>query len=71
MAKFFYTYHYPYRWSSGPTLVSFDSEKHEWIASLERAKELAIQHRVVSMSEDRCDTTYGQMFEINDESEKQ
>ncbi len=69
MPRFFYTYHYPYRWSSGPTISTYDLETHDWIASLERAKELAIQHRVVSMGENRCDTTYGEMFEINDELE--
>lgn len=69
MAKFFYTYYYPHRWTSGPVVVSYDLEKNQNIDSLERARELAIQKQVKSYGDDRCVTAYGQMFDIDDELE--
>lgn len=66
--KFFYTTHYPHRWSSGPSF-------HTWgptgrIASLGEAKALAEEKRVASLGDDRCLTTYGVYYETEDESFK-
>lgn len=56
--RFFYTKHYPHRWSSGSAIIR-SNDKFGDIQSLEEAKELAEKHAVESPNEDRCVTTYG------------
>lgn len=62
--KYFYTIHYPHRWSSGPTIIRYDVERGDLIESLENAKELAEAHRVDSQRDDAVITTYGVYYEI-------
>lgn len=56
---FFYTRDTPHRWSSGPSIVTFEDDGSP-IASLERAKELAQEKtRGKWGDEDFVKTTYG------------
>ena len=60
---YFYTTHYPHRWSSGPSVLTLDDANYyKPIESLERARELAEKNRVDGYTEDRCVTTYGVMY---------
>lgn len=66
-AEFFYTTHYPHRWSSGPTIHTLDTEAgFERIESLERARELAEKAAVRGWDEGRCDTTFGVRYKLRD-----
>jgi hypothetical protein len=60
--QYFYTTHYPYRWSSGPTIHPLNPETWDNIASLEEAEKLALKHRVQSDGDDACVTTYGVQY---------
>lgn len=57
--QYFYTTHYPYKWSSGPTIHALNPATWESIASLEEAEELALKHRIQADDESACVTTYG------------
>jgi hypothetical protein len=62
--KYFYTIDRPYRWTNGPSIIQFDSERGRFIESLERAKELAEADRVDSQRDDAVVTTYGVYYEV-------
>lgn len=63
--RYFYTVETPHKWSSGPRLVTYDLDRGEYIVSLERAKELAIQNRKGKWGqEDFVDTSYGVMYSV-------
>lgn len=66
-AEFFYTTHYPHRWSSGPSIHTLDTEAgFERIESLERARELAEKAAVNSHGDDRCVTSFGVKYKLPD-----
>lgn len=65
--RYFYTKHYPHRWSSGPSFHTYNND-YEDIKSLEEAKALAEQHKVASHGDDRCLTTYGVYYKTKDKS---
>lgn len=54
----FYTKHYPFQWSSEPSIIHYNDDG-ELIASLEEAKALAHAHRNKTMQKDHADTTFG------------
>lgn len=59
---YFYTTHYPHRWTSGTRVHTLDPENgYEPIGSLKRARELAKKNAVKSSSDDRVTTTYGKI----------
>lgn len=61
--KYFYTTDTPYAWSSGPNIFYFD-ENMEYISSLDKAKELALEHRSGKPGEEKyIETNYGFMVE--------
>ena len=66
--SFFFTMHTPYRWSSGAQICRLDDDDYSYIASLERAKELAIKNDTGYIGENTVVCTYGVMFDL--ESEK-
>lgn len=58
--KFFFTTHYPHRWTSGPSIHFHNPDKgYRPISSLEEAEELARTHAFESHSDDRIVTTFG------------
>jgi len=66
-AEFFYTTHYPHRWSSGPSIHTLDTEAgFERIESLERARELAEKAAVNSYGDDRCVTSFGVKYKLRE-----
>lgn len=56
--RYFYTKHYPNRWTSGPEIGRFNSNMVP-IKSLEEARKLAEKYAVGGYGENRCVTTYG------------
>lgn len=64
-AEYFFTTYYPHRWTSGESICVFDPQ-NKWrpIDSIERAKEIAEEHRVDSYGENRCITTYGVRYSM-------
>lgn len=65
--KFFYTVNYPHRWSSGPDMRTYKDGGWEQIESLEEARELAEKYSVHSWGDDRCVTTYGVAYGVDEE----
>ena len=63
--RYFYTTHYPYRWSSGPHISELN-DSYEYIASLEEAKELAEKNANPSTSDDCIVTSYGVRYYLED-----
>lgn len=59
-AEFFYTTHTPHEWSSGAKMHRYDLEKGGPIASLDRARELALAARRGTPGHSGyVETTYG------------
>ena len=56
--RYFYTKHYPFQWSSGPSIIHYNDDG-ELIASLEEARELAHAYRNKTMQDDHVDTSFG------------
>lgn len=58
--EFYYSTATPHKWSGGPVMHYWDNETGEKIASLERAKELALKARAGSWGElDFVETAFG------------
>jgi hypothetical protein len=64
--RYFYTKHYPHRWTSGPDIYHSNGD---WkpIVSLDEARELALKHRHLSYHENRCTTTYGVEYLLDED----
>lgn len=57
--EFFYTSHFPHRWSSGPTTHTFNLKTLAPFASLQEVKAAAEKDFVGGYHENSCVTTYG------------
>lgn len=69
--EYFYTEHWPHRWSSGPSVVTYNKNAPGYpsIGSLEEARELAAEGRVESWGDDRCETGFGMRWKYVPERE--
>jgi hypothetical protein len=67
-AQFFYTTHNVHQWTSGPTLTTLNPDKgFARIESLEEAKELAEKFAVGGYGDNRCVTTYGVQYRVDEQ----
>lgn len=65
---YFYTTNHPHQWSSGPSMSTLNpTNGFAQIQSLEEAKALAEKFRVGGYSEDRCVTTYGVQYTVDEQ----
>jgi hypothetical protein len=67
-AEYFYTTNHPHQWSSGPTMSTLNPDKEfARIESLEEAKVLAEKFKVGGYNENRCVTTYGVQYRVDEQ----
>lgn len=64
--EFFVTVNYPHRWSSGPSIRTFD-DKYMQFESLDAAREYAEKLKVAGYTNDSCTTTYGVQYKTEHE----
>ena len=58
--EFFFTTHHPYKWTSGPTVHTLNTDAgYIPFTSLEQVKAAAEKATVVSSNDSHCVTTYG------------
>jgi hypothetical protein len=66
--QYFYTTNHPHKWNTGPSMSTVNPDNDFMpIESLEEAKELAEKFKVGGWNEDRCVTTYGIQYKVNEQ----